>query len=128
MSLLRNIDKYLPIYFPKGQFNREDFITLAIIESDCNQFEVGENGELGVFQIMRENCEDQKVTESQFDIGVNTQMAMIVLRGKYREYHSYRFALIAYNGLVRSKITGKIEMKYWNRFQRYRKIVCKLGL
>lgn len=114
------VDKYRLKYFPNGEFSRQDFIALAMIESNFHQYEVGSSGEVGIFQIMKSNI--SKNIENPFEININTKLAMKVLRWKYEECSDYKKTIIAYNGLVYRK--GKLSEKYWKAFQK-RKVLLE---
>lgn len=121
---LEAIDNYLPKYFPEGPYSRNDLIAMAMIESEFDQYLVGSHKEFGVFQIMPEACKDAGVKRNQFDIKVNTELALLVLSQKYAAHPDYRIAMIAYNGLV--KKDGKLSQVYWKRFIKARKVVDDL--
>lgn len=118
---LKAVDKYLPKYFPKGPYQREDFIALALTESCYNPYLVGKAGEKGIFQIMEEASSDMGVTRNQFDIDTNTELAMFVLSQKFKKYPDYKKAIIAYNGIVFKK--GKLIDQYWKRFSEFRRVI-----
>jgi len=116
---LKAIDKLLPKYFPEGPYKRKDIITIAMIESSFDKFLVGGSGEYGIFQIMPESCKWMGITKNQFEIEVNTELALFVLKKKFDEHENYKLAIIAYNGLVKRK--GKIDETYWGKFIKYRR-------
>jgi soluble lytic murein transglycosylase-like protein len=120
-EILSAIDKYRLKYFPNGPFTRQDFIALAMAESDFHQYEVGSSGEVGVFQIMRANI--SKGIDNPFELNINTRLAMKVLRWKFEEHKDYKKAIIAYNGLVYRK--GKLSEKYWKAFQKRKTILAQ---
>lgn len=113
------IDKYLPKYFPEGPFNRYDLIALAMTESNFYQYCIGTSGEKGIFQIMPESCRNFGAYKNEFDIEVNTQMALFILKQKYDHFKDYKKAIIAYNGVVIQKNNTWSE-KYWKRFISFR--------
>lgn len=119
---LKAIDHTLPTYFPNGPFTSEDFIAIAMLESDFHQYEVGTSGERGIFQIMKHNVKGKKSWEYAFDIDLNTKLAMKVMKWKLDECHGdYKTAVIAYNGIVRRH--GKINERYWRTFLKHKEIV-----
>jgi hypothetical protein len=121
------IDKYCEKYFPNKQFVRQDFIALAMLESDFHQYEVGTSGEVGVFQIMKMHI--PKYIRNPFDISINTRLAMRVLRDKFEEHRDYKKAIIAYNGIVRLKRKhGAWSEKYWNSFQARKELLTEIGI
>lgn len=117
---LEAIDKLLPRYFPDGPYNRKDIIALAMVESGFDQYLVGTHKEFGIFQIMPEMCKDLGIKRNQFDVEINTDMALAVLRDKFNERKDYKKAIIAYNGYV-VKANGKVSDTYWKRFLKYRR-------
>jgi Transglycosylase SLT domain len=125
VSMLKEIDKNLVKYYPKGPFTRNDFIALAWIESAFHQYEGGSKGEKGIFQIMPDEFHDFKVHTNYYNIDVNTHMAFRVLKGKYDKHHDYKKSIIAYNGLIYHH--GKLSQKYWKAFMK-RKIAVDLVL
>lgn len=116
---LENIDYFLPHYFPDGPFNRKDFISIAIIESNFSQYLVGTSGEKGIFQIMQQSSNYMGVKKDQFDIKVNTELSMFVLKGKFDQHQDYRKAIIAYNGVIVDK-NNKWRDVYWKKFSKAR--------
>ena len=121
---IQAIDNYLPKYFPDGTFTRNDLIAMAMVESGFDQYLMGSHKEYGIFQIMPEACKDANVHRNQFDIKVNTELALFVLAQKYTIHPDYETALIAYNGLV--KKNGKISKIYWKKFIKTRRVVDDL--
>lgn len=119
---LKAIDVNVAKYYPNGPFTRNDFIALAWLESAFHQYENGTHGEKGLFQIMPDEFAGWRVTQNFYDINVNTRMAFRVLNGKYVEWHDYKKAIQAYNGVIRLK-NGKWSEKYWNAFSKRRAIV-----
>lgn len=123
-KMLEAIDRYIPSYFPEGPFTRNDFIALALTEtSNLNQYTTGSCGEYGLFQIMPEMCKAKGVKRNHFDIFVNTELAMFVLKDKYKKHQDYYKAIIAYNGVIIDPKTQRWRDKYWKRFLDYRKDV-----
>lgn len=112
---LWTIDQRLPQYFPDGPFTREDMIALAWLESGFHQREGGAHGERGLFQIMPDEFQRWHVTKDFYDIDVQTQMALRVLRYKRSKWHDYKLTIHAYNGLVHLR-NGKLSEKYWRAF------------
>lgn len=116
---LEQIDYFLPIYFPDGPFTARDFIAMAMIESEFNQYLVGKAGEKGIFQIMEESSKWMDVKKNQFDISVNVELSMFVLREKFKKHQEYRKSIIAYNGVIVGS-NGKWVETYWKRFYKAR--------
>lgn len=117
---LEAIDFYLPKYFPNGPYQKKDFIALAMAESGFDQYLVGTRKEFGIFQIMPEMCKDLGVMKNQFEVSVNTDMAMAVMKDKFDERKDYKKAIIAYNGYFYKK-DGKLYDAYWKRFSKFRR-------
>jgi hypothetical protein len=126
ITMLKEIDKNLIKYYPKGPFTRNDFIALAWVESEFKQFEGGSHGERGIFQIMPNEFQDFNIHKNYYDVATNTHMAFRVLDGKYKRYPDYKKAIMAYNGLIRFK-SGRYSQKYWKAFEK-RKIAVDLVL
>jgi hypothetical protein len=121
-EVLETIDCLLPKYFPNGPYTREDFIAIAWLESGFNQYEIGTHGEKGIFQIMPDEFDENNVKLNKYDISTNTQMCMMVLGDKFQKFPDYKKAIIAYNGVVRTK-RGKWSEKYWKAFEKRRGVV-----
>jgi hypothetical protein len=119
---LETIDKLLPKYFPNGPYTREDFIAMAWLESAFNQYEIGTHGEKGLFQIMPDEFDANDIKLNKYDIRTNTELCMGVLKGKFEKFPDYKKAIIAYNGVVRTK-KGKWNEKYWRAFEKRRSVV-----
>ena len=119
---LETIDKLVPKYFPHGPYKREDFIAMAWLESGFNQFETGTHGEKGIFQIMPDEFDSNDVKLNKYDICTNAELCMTVLKGKYNKFPDYKKAVIAYNGVVKTK-KGKWSEKYWKGFERRRSVI-----
>lgn len=119
---LEAIDKLVFKYFPNGPYTREDFIAMAWLESGFNQFEIGTHGEKGIFQIMPDEFEENDIKFNKYDITNNTQLCMVVLKGKFGKFPDYKKAIIAYNGVIRNK-RGRWSEKYWNAFLKRRSTV-----
>ena len=118
---LECIDKHIKSYFPNQTFNRRDFIAIAMVESNFDQYLVGRDKEFGIFQILPESSKWAGVKKNQFDIEVNTEMSMFVLQKKYEQHKDYKMSIIAYNGVVKSR--GKVSEVYWDKFIKARKAV-----
>ena len=116
---LQSIDKLLPKYFPDGPYKRKDILAIAMVESSFYKFLVGGSGEYGIFQIMPESCKWIGITKNQFQVQVNTELALAVLKKKFDEHQNYKLAIIAYNGIVKKR--GKIDETYWEKFIKYRR-------
>jgi Transglycosylase SLT domain len=119
---LEAIDKFVPKYFPNGPYTREDFVAMAWLESGFNQFETGTHGEKGIFQIMPDEFKDNNIKLNKYDICTNAELCMCVLQEKYQKFPDYKKAVIAYNGVIRSK-HGKWNEKYWRAFEKRRSVV-----
>jgi len=126
VTMLKEIDKNITLFYPTGPFTRTDFITLGWLESSYKQYERGAHGERGIFQIMPNHFNDYGITKNYFDVAINTKMAFRVLNWKYRKHQDYQLAIMAYNGLVKSK-SGNWSTKYWTAFEK-RRIVIDLAL
>jgi hypothetical protein len=113
-SVLDQIDVNLRRYFPHGPFTKEDFVSLAMTESRFDRRCVGTSGERGVFQVMPEYHHAGDLASTR----VNTRMAFLILRQKYREHHDRRRAIIAYNGYVVHN--GRLRDAYWMAFIKQR--------
>lgn len=121
------IDRYRLKYFPEQQFSKQDFIALAMVESNFHQYEVGSSGEVGIFQIMKHSI--PKSIDNPFEIRTNTRLCMKVLSWKWAEQHDYKKAIIAYNGVVRMKKQGGAwNEKYWRMFQKRKAVLNSLGI
>lgn len=117
IHMLKAIDLNMPKFFLNGPFTRNDFIAIAWLESSFRQYEDGTSGEKGLFQIMPDEFASWHVTKNFYNVNVNTKMGFRVLNGKYKKWHDYKKAIIAYNGVVRLK-NGKWSEKYWKAFQK----------
>jgi hypothetical protein len=115
---LTAIDRFLPHYFPDGPFTNKDLIAIAMVESEFGQYLVGTSGEKGIFQIMEESSRGMGVKRNQFDVEVNTELALFVLREKFKKHQDYRKAIIAYNGVVVRN--NKWDETYWKKFMKAR--------
>lgn len=124
-EMLKQIDIFLPQYFPNGPYTREDFVAMAWLESSFNQYETGTHGERGVFQIMPDEFDTKIRTANKYNIDVNTKMCMKVLQGKYQQFPDYKKAIIAYNGVVIMK-NGKWSEKYFKSFEKRKFLVDAL--
>ena len=119
---LRAIDTNLPKYFPNGEFTREDFIAIAMLESDFHQFEIGTSGERGIFQIMKIHVKGEKTWANMYNIDLNTKYSMIIMKDKMRVRKDLRKTIIAYNGYVINK-RGQLITKYWRSYLKHKEIV-----
>jgi hypothetical protein len=126
VTMLKEIDKNLIKYYPEGPFTRNDFIALAWVESEFKQYEDGTHGERGIFQIMPDEFKDFDIHKNYYSIDVNTHMAFRVLNSKYKKFHDYKKAIMAYNGLIKFK-SGRYSQKYWKAFEK-RRISIDLAL
>lgn len=123
--VLRAIDTQLPNYFPNGPFVREDFIAIAMLESDFHQFELGTSGERGIFQIMKVHVRGEKTWERMYNIDVNTKYSMKIMSEKYNERKDFRKTIIAYNGYVINR-RGQLITKYWRTYLKHKEIVTEI--
>jgi len=126
VSMLKEIDKNVAIFYPQGPFTRTDFITLGWLESEYKQYEGGTHGERGIFQIMPDEFQDFDIHKNYYNVDVNTLMAFRVLQSKYHKYPDYKTAIMAYNGLVQYH-NGHYSQKYWNNFEK-RRVAIELVL
>jgi hypothetical protein len=126
VDMLKEIDKNVVHYYPNGPFTRNDFVALAWTESEFRQYEVGTHHEKGIFQIMPDEFHDFNIHKNYYNVDVNTLMCFRVLDGKYQRQKDYKRAIMAYNGLVKTK-HGKYSEKYWKSFEK-RKIAIDLVL
>ena len=124
--MLKEIDKNLLAFYPKGPFTRNDFIALGWLESEFRQYEHGTHGERGIFQVMPCEFKDYNVHKNYYNVDVNTQMAFRVMDVKFQKHKDYKIAIMAYNGLVKTK-NGKYSQKYWKSFEK-RKVAVELVL
>lgn len=124
VSMLKEIDKNILVFYPHGPFTRNDFIALGWVESEFKQYEGGTHGERGIFQIMPCEFKDFDIRKNYYAVDVNTQMAFRVLSAKYQKHHDYKTAIMAYNGLIKFK-SGHYSQKYWKAFEK-RKIAIDL--
>lgn len=119
---LLEIDRNLPKHFPKGEFKREDLIAIALVESSFNHRETGTAAkEQGLYQLRPEWF---KKGVDGYQVAINTDMACRVLATKYRRWHDYRKAIIAYNGYVVRH--GKLRDGYYRHFIQERTRVCRI--
>lgn len=123
--VLRSIDEQLPKYFPNGPFTREDFIAIAMLESDFHQFELGTSGERGIFQIMKHHVNSEKTWERMYNIDVNTKYSMKIMSDKFAERKDFRKTIIAYNGYIINK-RGQLITKYWRTYLKHKEIVHEI--
>jgi len=121
-EMLQQIDVLLPKYFPNGPYTREDFIAMGWLESAFNQYETGTHGEKGIFQIMPGEFRECRVKKNKYDIAVNTELCMYVLKTKFDKYPDYKKGIIAYNGVIKNK-RGKWNEKYWKAFEKRRSVI-----
>lgn len=126
VTMLKEIDKNLIKYYPEGPFTRNDFIALAWVESEFKQYEGGTHGERGIFQIMPDEFRDFDIHKNYYSVDINTHMAFRVLNSKYKRFHDYKKAIMAYNGLIKFK-SGRYSQKYWKAFEK-RRISIDLAL
>ena len=126
VTMLREIDKNIIVFYPKGPFTRTDFIALGWLESEYRQYERGTHGERGIFQIMPGEFRDFDIRKNYYNVDINTQMAFRVMDGKFQKHKDYKLAIMAYNGLVKTK-NGKYSLKYWKSFEK-RKVAVELVL
>lgn len=122
---LEAIDTFLPKYFPNGPFTRQDMIAIALLESNFKQYLVGTSGEKGIFQIMPDQFNARNIKLNHFDVRINTELSLQVLRDKFEKHKDYKKAIIAYNGVVRGA-NGKWSEKYWKAFTKRREAVSSL--
>lgn len=120
-EVLDALDIYLPRYFPDGPYTVKDMLAIGMVESNFDQYLTGRHKEYGIFQIMPKSSRWMGVTKNQFDVTVNTELALFVLKKKFEKYKDYKMAIIAYNGLVKKR--GKVSEKYWNKFIKYRRAI-----
>ena len=120
-QVLNSLDTYLPRYFPEGPYTKKDLLAIAMVESNFEQYLTGKKKEYGIFQIMPESSKWMGVAKNQFDVAVNTELALFVLQKKYEQHKDYKIGIIAYNGLVKRR--GKLSEDYWERFIKYRRAI-----
>jgi len=102
LECLRIIDKYLPEYFPNGEFSKDDIIALIVVESQFDPYAVSSKGAFGVMQILHYQQVLKRIPVTYNILEDNIQAGLCVLRDKYNVHRDYKMALIAYNGLVKS--------------------------
>ena len=118
---LKHIRTTLAVYLSSSPYTEKDLVALAMIESSFNQYAVGSKKEKGLFQITPAASKALGVYQNEFDIAVNTEMAVRTLKEKYDTYKDYKKGLIAYNGVVPTK--NGWQLKYWRRFINARQTV-----
>lgn len=118
-DILDALEIYLPKYFPDGPYTTKDLLAMAMVESNFDQYLTGGDGEYGIFQILPASSRWMGVSKNQFNINVNTELALFVLKKKYEKHRDYKIALIAYNGIV--KRNNQINEDYWDKFVQYRR-------
>jgi hypothetical protein len=117
---LENIVKVIEVSEDLGQncipqvFKKEDFISLAWVESAFDPYSVGNDKEMGTWQVLEWKELLPKVNGTNpFDIPTNGEMMCIVLNWKYQKYHDYRKTMQAYNGLLKG-------YRYFNKVQEFK--------
>jgi hypothetical protein len=75
---------------------------------------------------MPDEFKDFDIHKNYYSIDVNTHMAFRVLNSKYKKFHDYKKAIMAYNGLIKFK-SGRYSQKYWKAFEK-RRISIDLAL
>jgi len=109
-KILMTIDRMVPEYFPEeSPFSCDDLISIVAVESIFNPKAVGALGERGIFQIWK--WKEGLVNighkgKDPFDIELNTEMALWLLRYKYKIFKDWKTTIIGYNG----------SEKYWGEF------------
>lgn len=80
-------------------FKKEDYISLAYIESAFDPYSVGNDKEMGTWQVLEWKSLMAKFGGTNpFEIEVNGKMMCEVLRWKYKEHPSYKETIARYNG------------------------------
>ena len=110
-KLIAPINRYLKKYFPKGEIDFYDMITLAYMESQYDQFAIGSHKEVGYFQILdwRGALKDiHKDNMNPFDPYVNVEMSLFVLRDKIIwQKGDIKMGVQCYNGLYSTDYLAK---------------------
>jgi soluble lytic murein transglycosylase-like protein len=125
---IATLEKVIPKYFDNHEYKVDDFLALAVIESDFNRYCIGKAGERGMFQILDWKTalvEIETPLANPFDIEVNIKMACYVLKQKHLQYKNYRDAIIAYNGYIIND-KGEVVDKYWQKFIQAQKLIQEL--
>jgi len=110
-------------YFPNGEFDYIDLVSIAMYESSFNPLKKGRHGEIGMWQVKPSDWHGV-AAETQLDLRKNTDncaMACIVLKEKSKMFDSHKNTIIAYNGFVVTN--GKPNQSYWKEFIRHRRII-----
>jgi len=109
-KILISIDKLVPKYFPEeSPFSCDDLTAIAAVESIFNPKAVGTLGERGTFQIWK--WKEGLINighkgKDPFDIELNTEMALWLLKYKYKIFKDRKKTIIGYNGCE----------TYWDKF------------
>jgi hypothetical protein len=83
-------------------FTKEDFISLAWVESAFDPYVIGNAKEVGNWQVLEWRTLLLKVGGTNpFNTETNGEMMCIVLNWKYDKYHNYKKSIQAYNGLFK---------------------------
>lgn len=107
---LKAIDKNMKRY-PKIGLSRHDWYAIAMAESRFNhRCKKGAAGDTGIFQVLG----------SVPDIERNTSDAFRVMWSKWKKFPNRREAIIAYNGYIRDKRTGRVRDRYYRYVMKQR--------
>lgn len=110
-------------YFHNHEFGLNDILAIGYVESCYHPETVGKAGEVGLFQILKPGESLNRLKKNKeydfFDIGLNVEMCIEMLRQKYDHpklgKSNYQETIMAYNG-VGNKI-------YWSKFLSIKKII-----
>ena len=114
LHVLRAVDKYLPKYFPNGEFTKCDITAIIMIESSFDPYARGTSGEFGLMQVMYYTKVLKHVKTTNDIVEDNIQAGLYVLKQKYDKHQDYRTSLIAYNGLISTSDGYKDD--YYKKF------------
>ena len=124
-KIFRNIEKYRPKILEDLPFDNLDIMAIAMVETDFDNNEVGLFNELSPFQILDWRPYLKFVDGNNIkDIKVSIQVALYILRDKFRHYEDKEIALIAYNGVVYDD--GTMRKEYLYNIESAKKILKRL--
>lgn len=103
------------------KFGPINLISLAYAESNFDPYDIGEHGEISMFQLLdaKSACKSIGIKYDKKElckIENSCKAAAVHLYNKARTSRSFKDTIIAYNGMVRDKISGNIKENYYNYF------------